>query len=180
MSFQSLSSSPCRLRLVFHIGPLKCSSLCGSVKRCKSRSLKPRILWWDQSNFQPTPSFHPIPLLILALRQGVDATYIRSRDDATVLYSGLLPRRPRRLVKTYNMATALVSRPVGALACQKDSYLRSLETEVVSCTPLVPEKPTKGTKKRGGEEEAGETWQIEFKDSVLFPEGLAVLSLVRL
>lgn len=69
-------------------------------------------------------------------------------------------------------ATVLQSQPVGSLACQRDSYLRSLETEVVSCVPFVPEK--KGKKEKVAEVgEAGGLWQVEFKDSVLFPEGIS-------
>jgi misacylated tRNA(Ala) deacylase len=73
---------------------------------------------------------------------------------------------------------------VGALSCQKDSYLRSLETEVVSCVkyelPKVPQskgKP-KSNKLADLEKAAGGdavnssiAWLIEFADSVLFPEG---------
>ncbi|PHH85653.1 hypothetical protein CDD83_114 [Cordyceps sp. RAO-2017] len=49
---------------------------------------------------------------------------------------------------------------VGALACQRDAYLRTLETEVVACDG--------GGQGRGP---AAKTWLIEFADSVLFPEG---------
>lgn len=70
-------------------------------------------------------------------------------------------------------AVVLQSRPVGTLACQRDSYLRSLETEVVSCVPLTADKKresrVKGAKKE--EPEAEGLWEVEFKDSVLFPEG---------
>jgi misacylated tRNA(Ala) deacylase len=72
---------------------------------------------------------------------------------------------------------------VGALRCQKDSYLQSLETEVISCTEYVPPKadqnsksktkkstdPTKAT--TNGDAAQSKTWHIEFADSVLFPEG---------
>ncbi|KAF2876985.1 Threonyl/alanyl tRNA synthetase [Massariosphaeria phaeospora] len=68
---------------------------------------------------------------------------------------------------------------VGALSCQKDSYLQTLETEVVSCTEYVPPQ-TSGkskSKKALGPEKASDAstspklWLIEFADSVLFPEG---------
>lgn len=73
---------------------------------------------------------------------------------------------------------------VGALMCQKDSYLRSLETTVVSCEEHVPAATNQGdgktkTKKstdptKGltvGASNAPKVWHIEFADSVLFPEG---------
>jgi len=89
-------------------------------------------------------------------------------------------------VTCYNMAVAgPIPSIVGALSCQKDSYLQSLETEVVSCIEYeLPKAPqTKGkskSKKPGDVDKAIEgdgtppskTWLIEFADSVLFPEGL--------
>lgn len=73
---------------------------------------------------------------------------------------------------------------VGALQCQKNSYLQTLETEVVSCEEFVPPKaaqqngksktkkstdPTKGLEH--GDATTSKTWLIELADSVLFPEG---------
>ncbi|KAF2681358.1 ThrRS/AlaRS common domain-containing protein [Lentithecium fluviatile CBS 122367] len=73
---------------------------------------------------------------------------------------------------------------VGALLCQKDSYLQTLETEVVSCDEYVPPKSlqtnVKSKAKKSIDSEKGsdsgtatpsKTWLIEFADSVLFPEG---------
>lgn len=70
---------------------------------------------------------------------------------------------------------------VGALACQRDSYLQKLESEVISCTELPPHNITsKGAKSKSKNPTAltkdldlssGRVWQIEFTDSVLFPEG---------
>lgn len=70
---------------------------------------------------------------------------------------------------------------VGALRCQKDSYLQELETEVVSCTEYAPPIPTQnGTKsktktstdpKKSSSEASPKQYLIEFVDSVLFPEG---------
>lgn len=71
---------------------------------------------------------------------------------------------------------------VGALRCQQDSYLQTLETEVVSCSEYIPPKepqqgksktkkstdPTKGITDTAA---TSKTWLIEFADSVLFPEG---------
>lgn len=66
---------------------------------------------------------------------------------------------------------------VGSLACQKDSYRRTLETKVVSCAEYVPPKNQangKGRKQKAPEAapaEPARQWMIEFEDSVLFPEG---------
>lgn len=67
---------------------------------------------------------------------------------------------------------------VGALACQKDSYLRTLKTTVLSCTPLeikVEDKKGKKAKKSKGSntDENSQTprYEVELKDTVLFPEG---------
>ncbi|KAF1945092.1 ThrRS/AlaRS common domain-containing protein [Clathrospora elynae] len=73
---------------------------------------------------------------------------------------------------------------VGALKCQKDSYLQTLDTEVVSCEEYIAPKtaqpsgklktkkstdPTKGL--ADGDSNPSKTYLIEFADSVLFPEG---------
>ena len=86
---------------------------------------------------------------------------------------------------------------VGELACQRDSYLKSLDTLVVSCVPqavlvlngslLSTAKPSrKGSSKAADNvapRENGPTqefasrsgneplWEVEFEDTVLFPEG---------
>ncbi|KAL0933501.1 threonyl and Alanyl tRNA synthetase second additional domain-containing protein [Colletotrichum truncatum] len=64
---------------------------------------------------------------------------------------------------------------VGALACQQDSYLTTLETEVVSCEKrLLPTAKKNGSKDKSAVangDKNPETWLIEFSDSVLFPEG---------
>lgn len=73
---------------------------------------------------------------------------------------------------------------VGALKCQKDSYLQTFETEVVSCNEYTPpeapkqnvkaktKKSTDPTKfQQNGDSTASKTWLIELADSVLFPEG---------
>ncbi|KAI8270510.1 threonyl and Alanyl tRNA synthetase second additional domain-containing protein [Colletotrichum sp. SAR11_239] len=64
---------------------------------------------------------------------------------------------------------------VGALACQRNSYLKTLEAEVISCE----KRPPPAAKKNGGKDKSKESngvdksemWLIEFDDSVLFPEG---------
>ncbi|KAH8601768.1 Threonyl/alanyl tRNA synthetase [Bisporella sp. PMI_857] len=62
---------------------------------------------------------------------------------------------------------------VGALACQKDSYLRSLETKVISCTKATPANQSQASskKKKAPQTNPSDVWHVEFADSVLFPEG---------
>ncbi|KAF2032170.1 ThrRS/AlaRS common domain-containing protein [Setomelanomma holmii] len=69
---------------------------------------------------------------------------------------------------------------VGALKCQKDSYLRTFETQVISCQeytpPPTPQSTKSKTKKSTDPSKFPQTtdsksWLIELADSVLFPEG---------
>jgi misacylated tRNA(Ala) deacylase len=69
---------------------------------------------------------------------------------------------------------------VGALKCQKDSYLQTFETEVVSCSEYTPPEAPKGGKSKTKKstdpskfEQTGttKTWLLELVDSILFPEG---------
>jgi misacylated tRNA(Ala) deacylase len=87
-----------------------------------------------------------------------------------------------RKVSTVNMAVeAPIPTIVGALKCQKDSYLQTFETEVVSCNEYTPpEAPKQGGKSKTKKstdpskfEQTGssKTWLVELVDSVLFPEG---------
>jgi misacylated tRNA(Ala) deacylase len=82
------------------------------------------------------------------------------------------------------MAVAeLIPAVVGALSCQRDSYLQSLESEVVSCIEYVPSQAKTNDKATGkksiqseqptraGTATSPNSWLIEFADSVLFPEG---------
>ncbi|KAE9364439.1 ThrRS/AlaRS common domain-containing protein [Stipitochalara longipes BDJ] len=66
------------------------------------------------------------------------------------------------------------SRVVGDLACQRDSYLRTIDSEVISCVEWSPPK-TNGSKKPSkngaSASESEKLYLIEFQDSVLFPEG---------
>lgn len=70
-------------------------------------------------------------------------------------------------------------RVVGALACQRDSYLRALDTEVISCVKWSPQesgqtskqKETKLPKSVNKNPAPSDLWLIEFADSVFFPEG---------
>lgn len=91
------------------------------------------------------------------------------------LYSTCLTQS--RAFPCENMAAAVLqSRSVGALACQKDSYLTSLDVEVVSCTKFTPdvgEKSSKSKAKPASSVSGKDLWQIEFTDSVLFPEGIS-------
>lgn len=84
------------------------------------------------------------------------------------------------------------TRIVGELACQRDSYLENFETVVVSCVPAASsEQPIKSKSKSKGASKATVTakggegvviggmddklWEIEFEDSILFPEGVCYL-----
>lgn len=66
---------------------------------------------------------------------------------------------------------------VGALACQKDSYLRTFQTTVLNCTPLDPKKDVhkakKGKESANGSATIGEVplYELELEDTILFPEG---------
>ncbi|TDZ33197.1 putative alanyl-tRNA editing protein alaX [Colletotrichum spinosum] len=62
---------------------------------------------------------------------------------------------------------------VGALACQRNSYLKTLEAEVVACDKRPPAAAKKGgkDKKETNGDGNSELWLVEFDDSVLFPEG---------
>lgn len=87
--------------------------------------------------------------------------------------------------KTFSMAAVLGSHAaiVGALRCQKDSYLQTFDTRVISCMEYVPpkveqsgksktKKSTDPTKVRtNGDSGQAQTWHIELEDSILFPEG---------
>lgn len=70
--------------------------------------------------------------------------------------------------------TFLQPKVVGDLACQHDSYLRTIESEVVSCVEHLPQAKANGSKKSPKNqvpEEPPQSWLIECSDSVLFPEG---------
>ncbi|CAN6636442.1 putative alanyl-tRNA editing protein alaX [Trichomonascus vanleenenianus] len=56
-----------------------------------------------------------------------------------------------------NSARTGISSVVGLLACQRNSYLRSLDTKVVGCHKI--------------EGKAGVHYEVELEDTVLFPEG---------
>jgi Ser-tRNA(Ala) deacylase AlaX len=64
----------------------------------------------------------------------------------------------------------------GELACQKDSYLRSLPSvKVVSCKPRVaapaPAPKGKADKKKGPADTVQQLFDVVLADTVLFPEG---------
>ncbi|KAF9736965.1 hypothetical protein PMIN04_010984 [Paraphaeosphaeria minitans] len=80
------------------------------------------------------------------------------------------------------MAVDVVQRSiVGALSCQKDSYLKTLETEVISCEEYTQPRDDRKSKSKepvhasNVQSDKGtaatRTWMIEFADSILFPEG---------
>lgn len=64
---------------------------------------------------------------------------------------------------------------VGALACQKNSFLKSFQTVVVSCKEYEPimtsrDKQNKG-KKKEEKAPAEKLYAVELEDTILFPEG---------
>jgi len=78
---------------------------------------------------------------------------------------------------TMTVESIPTTRMVGELACQKNSYLETLGTMVMSCTERPTEvsagkkdKKVKNASDRGSSD-SPKIWEIEFADSVLFPEG---------
>jgi misacylated tRNA(Ala) deacylase len=70
-------------------------------------------------------------------------------------------------------------RVVGDLACQRDSYLRTIESEVISCveaSPLKANGSKKDSRNGASDPELERVYLIEFTDSVLFPEGVSLAS----
>lgn len=73
------------------------------------------------------------------------------------------------------MATA-TSTIVGALACQKNSFLKTFETAVISCKKYEPimtskDKQNKNKKKDGEAVDQPLLYAVELEDTILFPEG---------
>ncbi|KAG7660720.1 uncharacterized protein J8A68_005837 [[Candida] subhashii] len=73
-------------------------------------------------------------------------------------------------------ATATTSAIVGALACQKNSFLKTLTTTVVSSFEFVPpptsrDKQNKNNKKSPSPETKVLQYGVELEDTILFPEG---------
>lgn len=68
------------------------------------------------------------------------------------------------------MATSTV---VGALACQRNSFLRSFKTTVISCQANKVPETSKDKQNRGKKKVAANepVYAIELKDTILFPEG---------
>lgn len=65
---------------------------------------------------------------------------------------------------------------VGALACQKNSFLKTFQTAVVSCSehvsiPTAKDKQNKNKKSTEPEKVKPVEYEIELKDTILFPEG---------
>lgn len=105
-------------------------------------------------------------------------------DFAYIEPSYTSSQRPLSRANMVSLQPALRGRIVGALSCQKDSYLQILETEVLSCIRSEPSADThsaKSTKKNvktanDTKSPAPPQYLIEFGDSVLFPEGKSTLS----
>jgi misacylated tRNA(Ala) deacylase len=79
----------------------------------------------------------------------------------------------------------MVSKVVGELACQQNSYLYQLETKVVSCVEVLPSRADgkRARKNKEKDPKPQETkangddklWEVECEDSVLFPEGKRIV-----
>ena len=68
--------------------------------------------------------------------------------------------------------TAATSTIVGALACQKNSFLKTLNTKVVSSYEFVPPATAKEKQNKNKKDSPKELkYGVEFEDTVLFPEG---------
>lgn len=64
---------------------------------------------------------------------------------------------------------------VGALACQKNSFLKSLQTTVISCREFQPVATPKNKQNKNSKKDATiekqELYAVELEDTILFPEG---------
>ena len=68
--------------------------------------------------------------------------------------------------------TAATSTIVGALACQKNSFLKTLNTKVVSSYEFIPPATAKEKQNKNKKDSPKELkYGVEFEDTVLFPEG---------
>ncbi|KAM9888687.1 hypothetical protein OXX79_012704, partial [Metschnikowia pulcherrima] len=75
------------------------------------------------------------------------------------------------------MTTMATSTIVGALACQRNSFLKTFQTKVVSCKEYEPIKTSRdkqnknktSSKTEEGSREA--LYALELQDTILFPEG---------
>lgn len=111
-------------------------------------------------------------------------------EDASLYSSSAHQSHPYRrhpLRSLIMLATESVvpihARVVGELACQRDSYLRTLQSVVVSCERVAAaasdSKRTKKNKADSGKDGSSNgssagaegMWEIEFEDTILFPEG---------
>lgn len=75
------------------------------------------------------------------------------------------------------MATKTGSTVVGALACQRDSFLKAFQTTVISCVEhkgheTSKDKQNKKSKKKSDKDESSDIkYAIELADTIIFPEG---------
>ncbi|GMM27920.1 putative alanine--tRNA ligase [Martiniozyma asiatica (nom. inval.)] len=60
---------------------------------------------------------------------------------------------------------------VGALACQKDAYLKSFSSTVLTCTEIPAPPASKKKKGAAAPPDPTPTYKIELQDTILFPEG---------
>ncbi len=70
------------------------------------------------------------------------------------------------------MGADLTPAVVGALQCQKNSFLKEFSTTVISCTEEKPEPVAKGKKSKSKDQAvATPKFAVELQDTILFPEG---------
>lgn len=150
-----------------------------------------RKTWISETRVFPDSKFDSFMNVVNALTKSVVSRGFSIFPSTFVIASSHTSSGVRLLntqtLRKYTIASmGVTSAPaiVGALQCQKNSYLQTLETEVVSCEEWVPPKtgqqagkaktkkstdPTKGIENR--DMAGSKTYLIELADSVLFPEG---------
>ncbi|RCK63478.1 putative alanyl-tRNA editing protein alaX [Candida viswanathii] len=69
------------------------------------------------------------------------------------------------------MTAAATSTIVGALSCQKNSFLKTFNTQVVSSYEFVPPLTSKDKQNKKSQSTKPKEFGIEFQDTILFPEG---------
>ncbi|OWB67664.1 ligase activity, forming aminoacyl-tRNA and related compounds protein [[Candida] boidinii] len=74
-----------------------------------------------------------------------------------------------------SMSNGYSSTVIGALACQQNSYLKELNTEIVSCNQVTDFQKFKNLKLnsivKNYQDSEQDIFEIESKDTILFPEG---------
>lgn len=69
------------------------------------------------------------------------------------------------------MTTASTTAIVGALSCQKNSFLKTFNTKVVSSYEFIPPLTSKDKQNKKSKSNKTKEFGVEFQDTILFPEG---------